>query len=100
MTIDPSSCTRSSSVTGYLDPIVENRNNLFVLTGALVTRVLLDSPNTLDKPRAVGVEIYVPGTQKRVEVRHIRREVILSAGRVSRLFSSALPNESNISRHI
>lgn len=102
MTIDPSSCTRSSSVAGYFDPIVGNRNNLFVLTGALVTRVLLESCNTPSKPRAIGVEIYMPDTQKRVEVRNVRREVILSAGRVSSLskFTLARPDKWNPYRYI
>ncbi len=79
MTIDPNSSTRSSSVSGYFEPIMGKRNNLFVLTGAVVTRVLWENSSSSGKPKAVGVEIHVP--EKRIEIRNVRREVILSAGR-------------------
>ena len=61
---------RSSTSVAYLKP-ARKRNNLEVLTDAVVTRVLLDGN------RAVGVE-YRRG-DKTEQVR-VRREVILSAG--------------------
>ncbi len=61
---------RASSATAYLHP-VSGRPNLTIITGATVTRVVLENG------RAVGVEL-ADGKRRR----HIRaeREVILSAG--------------------
>lgn len=62
---------RSSAARGYLHPAL-GRDNLRVLTGTEVARVLLDGR------RAVGVEIVRPnGQTMRV---HAEKEVILSAG--------------------
>jgi 4-pyridoxate dehydrogenase len=61
---------RSSSANAYLKP-ARGRSNLVVMTGAHISRVLLDGK------RATGVEFIRKGTT--VEVR-ADREVVLSAG--------------------
>lgn len=62
---------RSSAARGYLHPAL-GRDNLRVLTGTDVVRVLLDGT------RAVGVEVVRPdGKTLRI---HAEKEVILSAG--------------------
>ncbi|TAJ94126.1 MAG: hypothetical protein EPO31_08125 [Gammaproteobacteria bacterium] len=63
---------RESGVTAFINPI-RRRPNLRILTRALVTRVLLE-----DK-RAVGLEINVEGTVRRLRA---RREVILAGGTI------------------
>lgn len=80
MTIDPKLGIRSSSVSGYLEPIISSRENIFVLTGATVTRVLFDKVVGSGRSKAVGVELHIPGSEKRLEVRNIRRDIILSTG--------------------
>ncbi len=61
---------RCSNATGYLRP-AEPRENLRIVTGAQVTRVLFDGK------RAVGVEYQSRG---RAHQLHASREVILSGG--------------------
>ena len=61
---------RESGVTAFINPI-KRRSNLRIMTGALVTRVLLEGK------RAVGLEINVAGTARRLRA---RREVILAGG--------------------
>jgi choline dehydrogenase len=61
---------RESGVTAYLNP-VRHRQNLEVVTGALVTRVLFEGR------RATGVEIERDGERSTVQV---RREVIVACG--------------------
>jgi choline dehydrogenase len=61
---------RASSAIAYLEPR-RRRANLTVLTGALVTRIILDGS------RAVGVEL---AEGRRLSVARAEREVILSAG--------------------
>ncbi|HLY54756.1 MAG TPA: GMC family oxidoreductase N-terminal domain-containing protein, partial [Stellaceae bacterium] len=61
---------RESGVTAYLDP-VRHRQNLSVVTDALVTRIVVTAG------RATGIEIERGGERSIIEA---RREVILSAG--------------------
>jgi len=61
---------RESGVTAYLDP-ARRRNNLQILTDALVTRVRFDGR------RATGVEIERNGTRSTLRA---RREVIVACG--------------------
>ncbi|HWD75124.1 MAG TPA: GMC family oxidoreductase N-terminal domain-containing protein [Solirubrobacteraceae bacterium] len=61
---------RCSAAVGYLHPVL-GRENLTVLTGAHVTRVLLDGV------RATGVEVDLNGELQPIKA---EREVILSAG--------------------
>ncbi|RDV29134.1 choline dehydrogenase [Alteromonas aestuariivivens] len=61
---------RSSTSREYLDP-VKNRDNLTIITGALVSRVLLENK------KAVGVEYRVGSATKQARC---NKEVILSAG--------------------
>ncbi|KAF2878937.1 hypothetical protein ILUMI_27241 [Ignelater luminosus] len=63
---------RASTATSYLEPVL-NRKNLDILTGARVTRILID-PQT---NRAYGVEYNMD--DKKFTVR-ANKEVILSAG--------------------
>ncbi len=67
--------TRSSSSVSYLHPVLE-RENLHVLTGHQVMRVLFD-----EEQRATGVE-YIDNAFDRSSVLRARREVILSAGAI------------------
>lgn len=69
---------RWSAADAYLHP-VRRRPNLTVVTGGLVTRVLLDM-STSDGPRARGVA-YRDATGRTVEI-GARREVILTAGTI------------------
>ncbi|XP_006455306.1 hypothetical protein AGABI2DRAFT_121236 [Agaricus bisporus var. bisporus H97] len=77
---DPKSGIRSSSVSGYLEPILKSCTNLLVLIDASVTRVLFDRSDSIRKPRAVGVEFRVSGHDNNFQIQNVRREVILSAG--------------------
>lgn len=74
-TLDSSTsrAVRASAAQGYLHP-VRHRKNLTIITGALVSKVLIE------KGRAVGVE-YV--SNNRVERIHADREVLLSGGAVN-----------------
>lgn len=63
---------RCSAATAYLDTI--NRANLKIVTGARVTKVLID-----DNKRAYGVEYVKDGTTKQV---FCAKEVVLSAGTI------------------
>lgn len=64
---------RVSSYIGYLKPILNSRQNIKVITRAVVTRVLLDGD------RATGVVYKINGVGKEIQVQ-ANREVILSAG--------------------
>lgn len=70
--IDPQTCTRSYSVTGYYLPIA-SRQNLVVLTEALVSKVVLS------ERRATGVCFRHNGQEYTVSA---SKEIILSAGTV------------------
>ncbi len=66
---------RCSAAAAYLHPAVDrNRNNVHVITNALVERIILD------KDRAMGVRYVVDG---RDEVARCSREIILSGGAVN-----------------
>src|ERR1044071_972141 len=66
---------RWSAASAYLRPAVErNRNNVHVVSNALVERIILD------KDRAMGVRYVVDG---RDEVARCSREIILSGGAVN-----------------
>jgi len=62
---------RASTATAFLDPVRE-RPNLTVITGALVTRIVIDGD------RATGVRARVGGVERTIE----GREVILAAGAI------------------
>jgi choline dehydrogenase-like flavoprotein len=63
---------RDSTATAYLRP-ARSRDNLKVLTQALVTRVVVENR------RAVAIEVHRQGETKRVDA---RREIVLAAGSV------------------
>ncbi len=63
---------RWSAAAAYLDP-ARKRNNVEVITGGQVARVILDGK------RATGVELIEKGQRRRISA---RREVILSAGAI------------------
>ncbi|RDW82955.1 hypothetical protein BP5796_04446 [Coleophoma crateriformis] len=67
--------TRSYSTTGYLLPNAQ-RPNLFVLTEALVTRIILSSDKV-----ATGVEFLHSDSDEKHSV-SVKKEVILSAGAI------------------
>ena len=61
---------RESGVTAFINP-VRHRTNLKIMTGALVTRILLDGK------RATGMEIHLDGGAR---ILRARREIILAGG--------------------
>lgn len=63
---------RHSTDKAFLYPVLKQRPNLRILTGAQVSRVLLD-----DQKRATGLEVKVDGALRQIPC---RGEVILSAG--------------------
>jgi choline dehydrogenase len=62
---------RASTARAYLHPAMKTRRNLFVLTDAQTTRIVLD------RKRAVDVEYLRDGKLERV---HATREIVLCAG--------------------
>lgn len=70
--------SRSSTYHAYLEGAVEARPNLTIITGALVTRVVLDGEG--DTLTAVGIEYRDKAGASHIV--HARREVILSAGAI------------------
>lgn len=73
-TVDPTSKTRSYAASAYYAP-VSKRTNLHVVTGALVSKILLE--NTEDGVAARGVLVTLHDNAQEV---HARTEVILAAG--------------------
>jgi choline dehydrogenase len=69
---------RSSTYHAYLEGTAELRENLTIITNALVTRLLLDTDG--DELVATGVEYRDGGGE--IRTLHARREVILSAGAI------------------
>ncbi|KAH9476793.1 GMC oxidoreductase family protein Mala s 12 [Psilocybe cubensis] len=76
--IDPRTWTRSYSANTYLVPNLK-RENLSVLTGAYVSKVLLNESEGNDDRIVNGVEFIHDGTKHKVMV---DKEVILSAGSI------------------
>jgi choline dehydrogenase-like flavoprotein len=66
---------RCSAAKAYLTPHLGSRANLQVITGAQVTRVLIEDDGS--GRRAVGVELQQGGARRELRA---RREVLLSAG--------------------
>jgi choline dehydrogenase-like flavoprotein len=76
-TVNPATGERSYAASAYLDA-ARQRDNLTIVTGASVRRVLFERTDGQDKdPAAIGVE-YNIGDETKVALAH--REVILSAG--------------------
>ncbi|TFY83365.1 hypothetical protein EWM64_g650 [Hericium alpestre] len=74
--VDPASATRSYAASDYYAPHAA-RQNLYILTGALVSKIVFeDAEDGLKK--AVGVDFVHQGTL--LTIRGIRKEVIVSAG--------------------
>ncbi|CAL1697277.1 unnamed protein product [Somion occarium] len=74
-TVDKKDCTRSYSASAYYAPNAE-RPNLLVVTGAHVTKILLE-PSHDGLQRAVGVEFIKDEQTYRINA---SKEIILSAG--------------------
>lgn len=72
---------RSSSRTGYLDPIDTERTNIHVLTGHQATKVLLDTSDK-DNVRATGVQ-YGTGADAPLLTVNAAKEVIISGGTIN-----------------
>ncbi|XP_033209727.1 glucose dehydrogenase [FAD, quinone]-like [Belonocnema kinseyi] len=66
---------RVSTNAGFIRPIRNKRSNLFIKTGAHVTRVIID-PET---KQALGVEYKYDGKS---EIAYAKKEVIISAGTI------------------
>uniref|UniRef100_UPI00193A52E3 glucose dehydrogenase [FAD, quinone]-like isoform X1 n=1 Tax=Styela clava TaxID=7725 RepID=UPI00193A52E3 len=70
---------RQNSVTAYIRPIhKERQNRLHIVTGALVSKVLIDNDSQFG-PKAYGVEYLKNGKYHTVRA---RKEVIISAGAI------------------
>lgn len=67
--------TRESTWTGYLPKSVRNRENLDIIFGAQVTRLLYNPSRT----KVTGVEYWIEGSFEKIQV---RRQVILAAGNI------------------
>lgn len=83
---------RQSSYDAYLQPVI-GRDNLKIITDALVTRILLS------KGQAVGVEVRFANRLQRIEA---SQEVILSAGAIASpqlLLLSGIGDADEIRRH-
>lgn len=74
--IDPVTKTRSYAASAYFAP-VSSRSNLEVITGATVSRIILEDSLNGDQPIARGVEFTQDGVEHRANA---SREVIVSAG--------------------
>lgn len=72
MTIDAGK--RCSTYAGYLQSIIDNRKNLSIFTGVLVTRLLFAGK------KVVGIEYYQQGQRKEC---YANEEVILSSGAIN-----------------
>lgn len=72
---------RSSSRTGYLDPIDTERTNIHVLTGHQATKVLLDTSDP-SSVKATGVQYAANATAPLLTV-NAAREVIISGGTIN-----------------
>lgn len=72
---------RSSSRTGYLDPIDTERANIHVLTGHQATKVLLDTSDK-DNVKATGVQ-YGTGADAPLLTVNAAKEVIVSGGTIN-----------------
>lgn len=73
-TVDPTSKTRSYAASAYYAPI-SKRKNLHVVTGALVSKILLEKND--DDVSARGVLVTLQDNPQEV---HARTEVVLAAG--------------------
>ncbi|KAH9476794.1 GMC oxidoreductase family protein Mala s 12 [Psilocybe cubensis] len=76
--IDPKTWTRSFAATAYLVPNLD-RENLSILTGAYVSKILFDGVKSNEKLKSSGVQFIYQGE---THVVHTDREVILSAGAI------------------
>ncbi len=74
--IDPTTGQRYSSVNAYLLP-ARLRENLKVITGATVSKILLDKPSNSASAVAVGAEYTTKEGPAKVSA---RKEVVLAAG--------------------
>lgn len=77
--VNPSNWTRSFSRPAYLDPILGQRNNLFVLTKHQVTRILFNTSGSV--PRAMGIQCSL-SSRDWVHTVYASSEVILAAGSI------------------
>ncbi|THH10177.1 hypothetical protein EW146_g8451 [Bondarzewia mesenterica] len=75
--VDPVTGKRSYAASAYYGQYVRERENLVVLTGAVVTKMLWEKGKEGKKPRAMGVEFSAGNKTYTVEA---KKEVILSAG--------------------
>lgn len=73
-TVSPENWTRASTASSFIEP-ARTRNNLHVVTRALVTKVLLR--NTTDGLMAYGIQFIRNNNEHTV---YASSEVILSAG--------------------
>jgi choline dehydrogenase-like flavoprotein len=74
LSVDPTTKTRSSSVTAYLAP-ARHRKNLHVSTGSLVEKIVFDTSGS--DVRATSVQYQKDGKTQTIQV---GKEVILPAG--------------------
>ena len=78
-TVSPFTSTRSHVAAGYHKPN-EAQENMVVLTGAQVTKIVME-PDKDGLNRAVGIDFAHDG--QAYQLRGIRKDIILSAGNVA-----------------
>lgn len=75
-TVNPATGQRSYAVSAYFEP-ARQRENITVITGASVQKILFDTTSTATEPTAIGVEY---DTGDGTTVAYASKEVILAAG--------------------
>jgi choline dehydrogenase-like flavoprotein len=81
-TLNPETATRADSYAAYIDPVIDQRSNLFVLANRTVSRVKFDESKSDQGLVATGVEWYPTGNNANKKTIKARREVILSSGSI------------------
>ncbi|KIJ36239.1 GMC oxidoreductase [Sphaerobolus stellatus SS14] len=81
VTMDPTTHTRSYAANSYYVPN-RNRQNLKVLTGAHVAKVLFSDDETAEDLIATGVEFFFGNDTSIRQVVYANREVVLCAGTI------------------
>ncbi|EKM52238.1 uncharacterized protein PHACADRAFT_260475 [Phanerochaete carnosa HHB-10118-sp] len=75
ISVDATTAKRSHAASAYLEPNLD-RENLLVLTGAHVTKVILGQEGVLQK--AIGVEFVKDGIVLHLD--NVRKDIVLAAG--------------------
>ena len=92
---------RSSMATAFLTSDIMRRPNLYVATGAHVSKVLYDRLTSENEPTAIGVEFQSKRDGPRFQV-HAKQEVLLCGGAINTpqtLMLSGIGHAAELGRH-